>query len=289
MKRVPSLPYIDEAQGNRMTKDSSFAPSLLASVVIHLAALISVSALMGHQSRLSTRDLIPISLLEPPQETNTTPARAKDSLIEKKKLEPAPQQQQAQKPMLRSKNEQVKIEPPSPVKPKEEPAKSSNNKAPLAPPIERVLPESANDEGGGAPVGASTFSSKADSGVTPGSGSAGGGGTAVAGLGRGDGAPGLPAPSGPLRTNRDAKPIQTVRAAYPPMALRAGLESDVTLRIEVDPNGKVTKAEIIRGGGAGFDEEALKAVQQSRFEPAQKDGQNVPAVFTYVYHFRLQK
>jgi protein TonB len=151
------------------------------------------------------------------------------------------------------------------------------------------LPESANDEGGGAPVGASTFSSKADSGVTPGSGSAGGGGTAVAGLGRGDGAPGLPAPSGPLRTNRDAKPIQTVRAAYPPMALRAGLESDVTLRIEVDPNGKVTKAEIIRGGGAGFDEEALKAVQQSRFEPAQKDGQNVPAVFTYVYHFRLQK
>ena len=69
-----------------MTKDSSFAPSLLASVVIHLAALISVSVLMGHQSRLSTRDLIPISLLEPPQETNTTPARAKDSLIEKKKL-----------------------------------------------------------------------------------------------------------------------------------------------------------------------------------------------------------
>lgn len=272
-----------------MTKDSLFAPSLLASVLIHLAALISVSVLMGHQSRLSTRDLIPISLLEPPQETNTTPARAKDSLIEKKKFEPAPQQEQAQKPTLRSKNEQVKIEPPSPVKPKEEPAKSSDNKAPPAPPIERVLPESANDEGGGAPVGASTFSSKADSGVTPGSGSAGGGGTAVAGLGRGDGAPGLPAPSGPLRTNRDAKPIQTVRAAYPPMALRAGLESDVTLRIEVDPNGKVTKAEIIRGGGAGFDEEALKAVQQSRFEPAQKDGQNVPAVFTYVYHFRLQK
>lgn len=272
-----------------MTKDSSFAPSLLASVLIHLAALISVSALMGHQSRLSTRDLIPISLLEPPQETNTTPASAKDSLIEKTKLEPAPQQQQAQKPMLRSKNEQVKIEPPSLVKPKEEPAKSSDNKAPPAPPIERVLPESANDEGGGAPVGASTFSSKADSGVTPGSGSAGGGGTAVAGLGRGGGAPGLPAPAGPLRTNREAKPIQTVRAVYPPMALRMGMESDVTLKIEVDPDGTVTRAEITKSGGAGFDEEALKAVQQSRFAPAQKDGQNVPAAFTYVYRFRLQK
>ena len=191
--------------------------------------------------------------------------------------------------MLRSKREQVKIEPPSPVKPKEEPAKSSDNKAPPAPPIERVFPERASDEGGGSAAGASTFSSKADSGVVPGSGTP----AEVA----------LPSPDSaavtgprvcqrpPARFERiaNAKPIQTVRAAYPPMALRAGLESDVTLRIEVDPNGKVTKAEIIRGGGAGFDEEALKAVQQSRFEPAQKDGQNVPAVFTYVYHFRLQK
>jgi TonB family protein len=73
------------------------------------------------------------------------------------------------------------------------------------------------------------------------------------------------------------------------MALRMGMESDVALRIEVDAEGKVTRAEIIKTGGAGFDEEALKAVKQSRFEPAQRDGQNVPAEFTYVYRFRLQK
>ena len=41
--------------------------------------------------------------------------------------------------------------------------------------------------------------------------------------------------------------------------------------------------------GPGFDEEALKAVKQSRFEPAQKDGKNVPAEFTYIYRFRLRK
>ena len=68
-----------------------------------------------------------------------------------------------------------------------------------------------------------------------------------------------------------------------------GLESDVTLRIEVDPEGKVTRAEIIKSGGAGFDEEALKAVKQSRFEPAQRDGQHIPAEFSYVYRFRLQR
>jgi protein TonB len=73
------------------------------------------------------------------------------------------------------------------------------------------------------------------------------------------------------------------------MALRAGLESDVELRIEVDAQGNVTRAEIIKSGGGGFDEEALKAVRQSRFEPAQKDGHNVPAEFTYVYRFRLRR
>ena len=64
---------------------------------------------------------------------------------------------------------------------------------------------------------------------------------------------------------------------------------DVTVGIEVDTEGKVTKAEIIKSGGAGFDEEALKAVQQSRFERAQKDGKPVPAEFTYIYRFRLAK
>jgi protein TonB len=68
-----------------------------------------------------------------------------------------------------------------------------------------------------------------------------------------------------------------------------GMEGDVTLRIEVDAEGKVTKAEITKSSGPGFDEEALKAVNQSRFEPAQRDGRNVPAEFTYIYRFRLQK
>jgi TonB family protein len=107
-------------------------------------------------------------------------------------------------------------------------------------------------------------------------------------LGRGSGVPGLPAQS-VLRTNREAKPIQTVRANYPPMALRAGLESDVTLKIEVDPQGNVTQAEITKSGGGGFDEEALKAVKQSRFEPAQRDGQSVAAEFIYIYRFRLRR
>ena len=88
---------------------------------------------------------------------------------------------------------------------------------------------------------------------------------------------------------REAKPVQTVRATYPPMALRMGLESDVTLSISIDSEGNITNAAIVKSGGAGFDDEALKAVKQARFEPAQNEGRNVPAVFTYVYRFRLRK
>jgi TonB family protein len=51
----------------------------------------------------------------------------------------------------------------------------------------------------------------------------------------------------------------------------------------------VTRAEITKSGGAGFDDEALKAVKQSRFEPARRDGHNVPAEFIYIYRFRLQR
>ncbi len=271
-----------------MTKDFLFVPSLLASLMIHLTALISVSVLMSHQGRLSTRKLISISLLEPPKE-NSTPARDKDSAREKKP-EFAPErqpQQQPQKPTLPNKRKQAIIEPSGPAKPTQESVKPTA-KSP-ARPMEQVFSDHASDEEGGASAGANTFSSQTDGGVTPGLGSAGGSGGAVAGLGRRNGVPGLPAPSGPLRTNREAKPIQIARAAYPPMALRIGMESDVTLRIEVDPTGNVTKAEITKSGGAGFDEQALKAVRQSRFEPAQRDGQNVPAEFTYIYRFRLQR
>jgi TonB family protein len=157
------------------------------------------------------------------------------------------------------------------------------------PPPDPLASESAVSETGGSAPGTDN---RVTSGVAvgPGSGNAGNGnGSAIAVHGRGSGAPGLPASVPALRTNREAKPLQTARASYPAMALRMGLESDVMLKIEVDSDGKVTKAEIIKSGGAGFDEEALKAVKQSRFEPAQRDGQYVAAEFSYIYRFRLQR
>jgi TonB family protein len=191
------------------------------------------------------------------------------------------------KPTLTSQSS--KVEPTVAPSVKDEIVKSIETKPTL--PAKAEAPTAlaaARVEGGGSEAGTSALFGHRDTGLLLGSGS-GGGGSAAAGLGRGSGSPGLPSQQIILRTNREAKPVQTARATYPAIALRAGLESDVTLRIEVDPQGIVTQAEIIRSGGSGFDDEALKAVKQSRFEPAQRDGQTVSAEFTFVYRFRLQR
>jgi len=260
-----------------MTKDSSLAPSLVASTFIHLAALGMASALIGQRNHFPEQNLISVTLLDPTQDNKTIRSRTGDAI----KTEP-PKQPSAQR-----KRETIRAELPTPRTTKNDISKPDESKMP--PPPAPASPETSRVEGGGSASGVGNLAA-GDFGVAPGYGNAGSGtGTAIAGLGRGSGAPGLPAQTAPIRTNREATPIQTARASYPPMALRMGMESDVALRIEVDAEGKVTRAEIIKTGGAGFDEEALKAVKQSRFEPAQRDGQNVPAEFTYVYRFRLQK
>ena len=274
-----------------MRNDTLGGP-LLASLIVHLLVILLGSVVFQHNNA-GLRDFLPIDLVdEPRRETPPPPQKAEARTeIKKRSPPPPPKTEKPNSPPALAKAPMVNPETPLPIK-KEEPAKVIEAN-PVAPAKVEPPPSSASgarSEGGGSEAGAGNLFGKGDVGIVPGTGSAGGGGgTASSGLSRGSGPPGLPMQQTIFRTNREAKPIQTVRAAYPAMALRAGLESDVTLRIEVDPQGSVTKVEITTSGGAGFDEEALKAVQQSRFEPAQRDGQNVPAEFTFVYRFRLQR
>lgn len=262
---------------------------LLASCFIHGVVIILASMIIEQTDNLRRQDFIPINLVDASRKEETRPIQKVETPHEIKKPLPPPKVEKTKepKPLAKSEIVQPKATPPPAALPKEEPVKPVETK-----PCESApeVAATARVEGGGSEAGAGNLFGKGDTAVVPGSGTAGGGGgTASTGSGRGSGDPGLQVPTTPLRTNREAKPVQTVRAVYPPMALRMGMEGDVTLRIEVDTEGKVTKAEIIKSGGAGFDEEALKAVKQSRFEPAQKDGKNVPAEFTYIYRFRLQR
>jgi protein TonB len=262
-------------------KVGSFGVPFISSLVIH-GLVILVGSFLIQRSDFRRTEFLPIKLIDLP--------RAEDPLSQKK-IEAPPEIKRPPRPP-RPKGEKPKPPEPLPAAPtKEKSSQAVETK--IAEPAKAEpgpsLASSARVERGGSEAGGENLSGKGDIEVISGPGTVwAGGGTTAAGLGRGSGTPSVPAQP-PVRTNREAKPIQTVRAAYPPMALRMGMESDVTLRIEVDPEGNVTKAEIIKSGGAGFDEEALKAVKQSRFEPAQRDGQNVPAEFTYVYRFRLGK
>jgi periplasmic protein TonB len=275
-------------------RDDSLSLSLVASCFIHGVVIILASIILKHTVSLRRQDFLPISLVDVPRKEEAKPIEKIDTPPEIKKPPPPPKVEKTKEPKPLAKNETVqpKPTPPPAALAKEEPVRRVETK-PAVTTKSEPTPEAAPTarvEGGGSEAGAGNLFGKGDTAVVPESGTAGGGGgTASSGLGRGSGARGLPVPSTPLRTNREAKPVQTGRAAYPPMALRMGMEGDVTLKIEVDTEGKVTKAEIIKSGGAGFDEEALTAVKQSRFEPAQKDGKNVSAEFTYIYRFRLQK
>jgi periplasmic protein TonB len=272
-------------------KDDALSLSLLASFFIH-GVVIMLATVIIKQGNFPRQDFLPVSLVDVSRQEHPKPIQKVESPPEIKKPPlPPPKIEKAKEPKPMAKSELVQPKPtPSPAAlPKDEPVKSVESPPPAKlDGLPNPVP-TAKVEGGGSEAGAGTLFGKGDVAIVPGAGTAGGGGTATSGLGRGSADPGLPAPTTPFRTNREAKPLQTVRAVYPPLALRMGMESDVTLRIEIDPEGKVMKAEITKSGGPGFDEEALKAVKQSRFEPAQKDGKNVSAEFTYIYRFRLQK
>jgi protein TonB len=258
--------------------------SFFSSFIVHIGVLV-LAAIGIQRTHLGRQEFFPIRLVEmPPAPKETTIPK------EQPPTKNPPQQKKDNRQESRGapKNEMAQRERPAP---REEPSKPTEAKSSVTPKLEGLpsLSPTAPVEGGGSEAGAENLFDKGDAAIVLETGtSGGGGGTAASGLGRGSGAPGLPAQA-VMKTNRAAKPIQTAHAAYPPMALRAGLESDVTLRIEVDPQGNVTRAEIIKSGGSGFDEEAVKAVKQSRFEPAHSEGQKVRAEFTYVYRFRLKR
>ena len=282
-------------------RGETFGIPLLSSIAVHLCVIL-IGAVIIDSDGVRIQDSVPIGLIDLPPSEPPSPAKQIEAQPEIKRPPPPPSK--AEKPKERKAviQKETKSEPraemeqpepplPLPAAPKEQVEVAEPK---LPPPAQTEAPASfrwgSGMEGGGSEAGAGSLFGKGDVGVVPGPGiPGGGGGTASSGLGRGSGAAGLPAQTTAIKTNQQAKPIQTVRASYPPIALRAGLESDVTLKIEVDIEGKVTKAEITKSGGAGFDEEALKAVKQSRFEPAQRDGQQVPAEFIYVYRFRLRR
>jgi TonB family protein len=76
-------------------------------------------------------------------------------------------------------------------------------------------------------------------------------------------------------------------AVYPKAALDAGIHEtvEVPLVLTVDATGVVTRAEVEKSVGHGFDEAAVAAARRLLFDPALRDGKPVPARIRFVYRF----
>lgn len=75
---------------------------------------------------------------------------------------------------------------------------------------------------------------------------------------------------------------------YPEIAKRAGVEGKVYVLAFVDEQGNVTKAQVMKGLGAGLDEEALKAVKETKFKPGKQRGKPVKVQVSIPIVFKLQ-
>ncbi len=70
--------------------------------------------------------------------------------------------------------------------------------------------------------------------------------------------------------------LRKVMPVYPRKAKSLNKEGTVILKLAIDEHGDLKNAEVLQCAGFGFDEEALRAVRESRFLPAVDGGKPVP-------------
>ncbi len=85
-----------------------------------------------------------------------------------------------------------------------------------------------------------------------------------------------PRPTSPLDEAAMLHCIAWVAPAYPTEAIARKLEGRVRLRFIIDEKGAVTKARVLKSSDPLFEQPALAAAQQWRFEPVTENGRSVP-------------
>ncbi|RMF57678.1 MAG: energy transducer TonB [Bacteroidetes bacterium] len=75
---------------------------------------------------------------------------------------------------------------------------------------------------------------------------------------------------------------------YPEIAKKAGVEGRVIVQFVVDEQGRVVDPVVVRGIGAGCDEEAIRAVKQAKFKPGKQRGKPVKVKMSLPITFKLK-
>ncbi len=79
-----------------------------------------------------------------------------------------------------------------------------------------------------------------------------------------------------------------VKPAYPEVLRLARKEGKVILQAVIAEDGSVEHVEVLRSSNAGFEESAIEAIRQWRYEPATKDGKPISVYFTVVVEYELR-
>jgi len=91
----------------------------------------------------------------------------------------------------------------------------------------------------------------------------------------------MPSPIGGLKALQE-------KVHYTEIARRAGIEGTVYIQAKISKNGDVVDATVIKGLGAGLDEEALNAVKLTKFIPGKQRGRPVNVKMTIPVKFVLK-
>jgi protein TonB len=78
------------------------------------------------------------------------------------------------------------------------------------------------------------------------------------------------------------------RITYPEIAKKAGVEGRVIVQFVVNEQGNVTDPVVVRGIGAGCDEEAIRAVSEAKFTPGRQRGNPVRVKMSLPITFKLK-
>jgi protein TonB len=105
-----------------------------------------------------------------------------------------------------------------------------------------------------------------------------------------------PRPPGPFRifesgvTSPSIIAESKVEPDYPEIARRSRVESRVILEAVIRSDGTVAEVTVLQctRPGLGFEEEAIEAIRQWRYEPGRQNGVPVDVYFTVVVEFVLQ-
>ncbi len=75
---------------------------------------------------------------------------------------------------------------------------------------------------------------------------------------------------------------------YPKAAVEEGIEGKVLVSVVIDATGHVTSAEVTQGVRGDLDKAAVKALENSRWIAAQKDGRPVESKVIVPIQFKLE-